>query len=262
MKKLLLIGLLIVGCEELGINTENVADGTSVTDTLYVFNYDTLIFTNYDTTIVNNYDTTIVFDTLVVNYDTTITIMDTVFIETESNIIEREFVIIKHLSAGSSATIPSPMSPLFPTPDCTTDNPADCAGECGGDAVEQTYYYDYDGDGLGNNEISYVYCSASVDEDSDWVLNSDDDDDTKAICDIFYTFNISDEDLETTDGNISFTYNEEDYLIDVSSCIEIDSDKVTRIIQDTELKVVHAFGENGLGMPFNYSSPNELLFVK
>ena len=76
----------------------------------------------------------------------------------------------------------------------------------------------------------------------------------------WYTFNIADS-LETTDGNISFTYNEEDYLIDVSSCIEIESEKITRLIQDTKLKVVYVFEEHG-GYPFNYSSPNELLYVK
>ena len=254
MIRRLIILLLIVGCDELTLNNNKISDGTAVTDTLYI-SYDTT-YTVFDTLIIN-YDTTIyVYDTLVVNYDTTITVMDTVFIETESNIIEREFVIIKHLNTGVGLVLTTPMV----SSSCTTDNPADCAGECGGDAVEQTYYYDYDGDGLGNNEISYVFCSAWVDEDSDWVLNSDDDDDTKAICDIFYTFNIADS-LETTDGNISFTYNEEDYLIDVSSCIEIESEKITRLIQDTELKVVYVFEEHA-GYPFNYSSPNELLFVK
>jgi len=228
MKKLILLSIiLIVGCDELTLNNNKISDGTAVTDTLYI------------------------------SYDTTITVMDTVFIETESNLIEREFVIIKHLNTGLGLA----MATLIVSSSCTTDNPADCAGECGGDAVEQTYYYDNDGDGLGNNEISYVFCSAWVDEDSDWVLNSDDDDDTKAICDIFYTFNIADS-LETTDGNISFTYNEEDYLIDVSSCIEIDSEKITRLIQDIELKVVYVFEEQGWGYLFNYSSPNELLYVK
>ena len=60
MKKLLLIALLIVGCEENGITSNGLTDGTAVTDTLYIFNYDTLIFTNYDTVIVINYDTLIV----------------------------------------------------------------------------------------------------------------------------------------------------------------------------------------------------------
>ena len=48
MKKLLLIVLLIVGCEELGINNQQIADGTAVADTLYIFNYDTLVTTNND----------------------------------------------------------------------------------------------------------------------------------------------------------------------------------------------------------------------
>ena len=74
MKKLLLIALLIVGCEQVGLNNEQISDGTAVTDTLYIFNYDTLIFTNYDTTIVNNYDTLII-----TNYDTTI-VYDTLII--------------------------------------------------------------------------------------------------------------------------------------------------------------------------------------
>ena len=61
MKKLILLSiLLIVGCEELGVNEQQISDGTAITDTLYIFNYDTLIFTNYDTTFVNNYDTLVV----------------------------------------------------------------------------------------------------------------------------------------------------------------------------------------------------------
>ena len=44
MKKLLLIALLIVGCEETGVTTEGLGgNGTSATDTLYVFNNDTII---------------------------------------------------------------------------------------------------------------------------------------------------------------------------------------------------------------------------
>ena len=54
MKKLLLL-LLIVGCEETGLNIESLTDVTSVTDTLYVVNYDTTFV--YDTLIINNYDT-------------------------------------------------------------------------------------------------------------------------------------------------------------------------------------------------------------
>ena len=69
MKKLLIIILLIVGCEELGWDTQQISASTAVTDTLYI-SYDTT-FTIYDTLIIN-YDTTIyVYDTLVV-YDTLI----------------------------------------------------------------------------------------------------------------------------------------------------------------------------------------------
>ena len=177
----------------------------------------------------------------------------------ESNLIDREFVVIKSLTSGldgSSSTTPSIGEN---NNDCSSDNPSDCAGVCGGEAVEQTYYYDNDGDGLGV-EYNRDYCSANVPDN--WVLNSDDDDDTTTICWIFYTLNIFEEDLEVTDGNISFNHNQEDYSIDIFSCIEIESDRVTRLIQDTELKVVYAFREDGLGYPFNYSSPNELLYVK
>ena len=174
----------------------------------------------------------------------------------ESNIIEREFLVIKSFDTSS--------------PSSSTTNPEDnnsegscelfdCAGECGGNAVEQTYYYDNDGDGLGS-DYNRDYCSANVPDN--WVINSDDDDDAVAFCWILYTINILEEDLEETNGNISFTYNQEDYSIDVSSCIEIESEKVTRLIQDTELKVVYAFLENGMGSPFNYSSPNELLPIQ
>jgi hypothetical protein len=80
---------------------------------------------------------------------------------------------------------------------------------------------------------------------------------------ILYTLNISEEDFSLSNGYLSFTHNQEDYSIDVSSCIEIEGESgVTRLIQDTELKVIYAFVENGIGSPFNYSSPNELLYVK
>ena len=42
MKKLMSLLLLIVGCEETGITSNGLTDGTTVTDTLYIFNYDTL----------------------------------------------------------------------------------------------------------------------------------------------------------------------------------------------------------------------------
>ena len=179
----------------------------------------------------------------------------------ESNLIDREFVVIKSLTSAldGNTTIPS-VSLEDNSNDCPSDNPQDCAGVCGGEAVEQTYYYDNDSDGLGV-EYNRDYCSANVPDN--WVLNSDDDDDTTSLCWILYTLNIFEEDLELTDGYISFTHNQEDYSIDVSSCIEIEGESgVTRLVQDTELKVVYAFREDGLGYPFNYSSPNELLYVK
>ena len=43
MKKLLLIALLIVGCDEYAPTDHEHTDGTAVTDTLYIFNNDTLI---------------------------------------------------------------------------------------------------------------------------------------------------------------------------------------------------------------------------
>ena len=175
-----------------------------------------------------------------------------------SNLIDREFVVIKSLTSGldENSTYPSYNDN---SNNCPSDIPPDWAGVCGGEAVEQTYYYDNDGDGLGV-EYNRDYCSANVPDN--WVLNSDDDDDTTSLCWILYTLNIFEEDLEVTDGNISYTHNQEDYSIDVSSCIEIESEsEVTRLIQDTELKVIYAFEENGIGLPFNYSSPNELLYV-
>ena len=176
----------------------------------------------------------------------------------ENNLIDREFVVIKSLTSGLDGS-----SSLTPSENignnCPSDNPPDCAGVCGGEAVEQTYYYDNDGDGLGV-EYNRDYCSANVPDN--WVLNSDDDDDTTTICWILNTLNIFEEDLEVTDGYISYTHNQEDYSIDVSSCLEIESEsEVTRLIQDTELKVVYVFEEQGWGYPFNYSSPNELLYV-
>ena len=178
----------------------------------------------------------------------------------ESNLIDREFVVIKSLTSGldgSTSTIPSIGEN---SNDCPSDNQPDCAGVCGGEAVEQTYYYDNDGDGLGV-EYNRDYCSANVPDN--WVLNSDDDDDTTTFCWILNTLNIFEEDLEVTDGYISYTHNQEDYSIDVSTCIEIEGGSgITRLIQDKELKVIYVFGEYGIGSPFNYSSPNELLYVK
>ena len=173
-----------------------------------------------------------------------------------SNLIDREFVVIKSLQSISYIETPSENSSTHHNCEGGT---SDCNGECDGDAVEQTYYYDYDSDGLGDSDYSHIFCSANVQEG--WVLNSDDDDDTIAICYILYTINISEEDLETTNGNISFTYNEEDYLIDVSSCLETEGWKTIKIVQDTELKIFYAFDDADVEM-LHYSSPNELLFVK
>jgi len=96
MKKLLIIALLIVGCEETGITTNGLTDGTAVIDTLYIFNYDTLIVTNYDTTIFNNYDTLIItnYDTTIV-YDTTFAI-DTIYIETDDEIFDVDWILLKN----------------------------------------------------------------------------------------------------------------------------------------------------------------------
>ena len=55
---------------------------------------------------------------------------------------------------------------------------------------------------------------------------------------------------------------QEVYSIDVSSCVEIEFEEATRLIQDTELKVVYLFEDSGFGNVYSYSSPNEILFVK
>ena len=93
-----------------------------------------------------------------------------------------------------------------------------------------------------------------------WVLNSDDDDDTTSLCWILYTLNIFEEDLELTDGYISYTHNQEDYSIDVSYCVHIGDINVTNIIQNTALKVITVKFDADTSMPFNYSAPNELMF--
>jgi len=175
--------------------------------------------------------------------------------ETEDTLIDREFVVIEVRNSVSQLDISSNST----SAPCPTENPTDCAGECGGSAVEQTYYYDYDSDGLGNSDYSHIFCSANVQEG--WVLNSDDDDDTIAICYVLYTINILEEDLEISNGEISFTYNEEDYLIDVSSCLETEGWKTIKIVQNTELKIFYAFDDADVEM-LHYSSPNELLYVK
>ena len=222
MKKILLFILpvlfLFVGCED-----DTDTDNTSTIDTLYIF------------------------------HDTTITVIDTIFIETGSNLIDLEFVVIKSYSSGQPDNLEDNIN------SSVCESPADCAGVCGGDAVEQTYYYDNDGDGLGG-DYSEVICSALAPDN--WVLNSDDDDDTIEFCWIFYTLNLLEEDLETTNGNISFTYDEEDFSFDVSSCIEIGIHKTTRILQDIELEILYLFEDSGFGNVYSFSNPNELLFVK
>jgi len=55
--------------------------------------------------------------------------------------------------------------------DSSNDCVQDCANEWGGNAVEETYYFDEDGDGLGAGE-SVEYCNSSVPDG--WVLNNDD----------------------------------------------------------------------------------------
>ena len=244
MKKVLLfiipVLFLFVGCED-----DTDTDNTSTIDTLYIYS-DTTIYIYTDTTIT-------VMDTLYIFHDTTITVIDTIFIETGSNLIDLEFVVIKSNSSGEPLIDAPAISSV-----CYGEMP-DCAGNCGGDAVEQTYYYDNDGDGLGG-DYSEVICSEFVPDN--WVLNSDDDDDTIEFCWIFFTLNLLEEDLETTNGNISFTYDEEDFSIDVSSCIEIGIHKTTRILQDIELEILYLFEDSGFGNVYSYSSPNEIIFVK
>ena len=172
-----------------------------------------------------------------------------------NNIIELEFVILKiRLSGGE----PNILEDAFDTIEC--DSVVDCAGECDGDAIEQTYYYDNDGDGLGG-DYDRVICSAFADEN--WVLNSDDDDDTIPTCLYFSTIDFAYEDIEYNDGTVTFSYSEEDYAIDVSECLDDDAENnLSRIIQDTELQILYLFFDGGYGFAMDYSSPNELLFAK
>ena len=174
-----------------------------------------------------------------------------------SSEIDLEFAIIKSFERTSVDIT------ICMIPDCEDGIEPDCACICGGDAIEETYYWDSDGDGLGAGEGD-LQCNGS-DLSNGWVSNDDDDDDTIARCYIFYTLNILEEDIEITNENLAFSYNEEDYSIDLSSCIEIwdasvvHKDKVTNIIQDTELKIISVIYNNMI-MTFSYSSPNELMF--
>ena len=89
MRKILLILLLIVGCEETGLNTESLTEGTSVTDTLYVVNYDTTFV--YDTLVFTNNDTIFSYDTLVINN------LDTLYIEENNeNFISVDWILVKN----------------------------------------------------------------------------------------------------------------------------------------------------------------------
>jgi len=178
---------------------------------------------------------------------------DTTALE-NNNTIELEFVILKNMTSGETAFLEE--NPFDSSDTCDVD----CAGECDGDAIEQTYYYDNDGDGLGG-DYDRVICSAFADEN--WVLNSDDDDDTIPTCLYFSTIDFASEDIEYNDGTVTFSYSEEDYAIDVSECLDDDAENnLSRIIQDTELQILYLFFDGGYGFAMDYSSPNELLFAK
>jgi hypothetical protein len=134
MIRRLIILLLIVGCEEAGITSNGLTDGTAATDTLYVFNYDTLIVTNYDTTIFNNYDTTIV-----INYDTTIVydtlvVVDTVYIDSD-DVYGCTDATACNFNADANIF---DNSCWFASEGCDCDDPSgsviDCLGICDADA--------------------------------------------------------------------------------------------------------------------------------
>ena len=123
MLRRLIILLLIVGCEEAGLNTDSLTNGTAVTDTLYIFNYDTLIFTNYDTTIFNNYDTLII-----TNYDTTF-IYDTLIV-LDTLVIEQ--MDCNGVQGGNAQYDNCGVCDSDLTNDCVPD----CAGVWGGNTLE------------------------------------------------------------------------------------------------------------------------------
>jgi len=127
----LIILLLFLSCEGFGLNTKNLTDGTAVTDTLYVFNYDTLIITNYDTTIVNNYDTLIItnYDTTIVNnYDTLIiTNYDTTFVY--DTLIVLDTLIIEQMDC---AGVQGGNAQLDNCGVCDNDLTNDCVQDCAG----------------------------------------------------------------------------------------------------------------------------------
>jgi hypothetical protein len=76
MIRRLIILLLIVGCEETGITSNGLTDGTAVQDTIIINQDTTIIEIVLDTTI-------IVLDTIIINQDTTIIELDTIIIESE-----------------------------------------------------------------------------------------------------------------------------------------------------------------------------------
>ena len=178
-----------------------------------------------------------------------------------NNLIDLEFVVIKSFQQLSSSALVSPQLSCSQI-ECEDGNEPDCACVCDGSAIEQTYYWDNDGDGLGS-DLSYIFCSATNLDDK-WVLNSDDDDDTTPVCFLLYTLDILEEDLVITNGNLVFSHNNEDYSVDVSSCVETMISKLTRIIQDTELKILYVYedSEEIQVSTLSYESPNELLYVK
>ena len=182
---------------------------------------------------------------------------DTTALE-NNNIIELEFVIVKNMISGVSSSFADEDHPID-SDTCDVDE-RDCAGDCNGDAIEQTYYYDNDGDGLGG-DYDRVICSAFAPDN--WVLNSDDDDDTIPTCLYFSTIDFASEDIELNDGIATFSYGDEDFAIDVSECLDDDAENnLSRIIQDTELQILYLFFDGGMGLTMDYSSPNELLFAK
>jgi len=232
MKKLILLSiLLIVGCEETGITSNGLTDGTAVTDTLYVI------------------DTLIVMDTLII----------------DTNIIELDFFLLKKMSPQGRFAQSTPLCEgIFncdhscsgynitpgtgsdPCVDCSglcmgtktqnecdlcSSNKYDCNGTCDGDLeydctcdcdgsiIQQVYYYDDDGDGLGG-EDSTTLCPNNIPSEHNMVLNNDDEDDYRYACIGGYSFETANQDMIFNDNKLEFQFSGNNYSIDISSCTD------------------------------------------
>ena len=247
---ILLIALLIVGCDELSINEQQISDGTSVTDTLYVI--DTLIVADTDTNIIH-------LDFVLLKFISP----QVITVSAMQNCYEIQNLInCDHTCSGFNTT---PLTGGDPCIDCsgicmgttsqdecdlclsgqydcngTCDGNVeydDCNCDCGGSANKEIYYYDYDGDGLGGDK-SIMLCP-DISSEYNVVLNNDDDEDNVYTCLAFYSFDTSNYGMMLYDDKLEFEFIDSNYSVDITSCTDTTMiSQMTNMIQYKEIGLI------------------------